>query len=386
VDTLEPRPRLGRRKLKALGILLSMALIGFVALNLLPSQEISGKLSEDGKITLRPQSIWYRTLLISLCTSLFTISVYELASVTLQRSIWEGRKEFDQFFGDDASGCCGKSVIFLQADKIDALLEEYGVSGIKDKIDSQTKGRLFKAREWMNYFDTKGAKALIKKFRDLGLDSPQLVPVERAEEIRESHYVAEQTPFTITMGLGFSMQTDVLLRDACSGWMRVVYDDVYGDALELLYNFVPPKLNGLRSEAVEGEFRRLLPAGDWSLAKWIDDEPKAPVNDYAIILRHTELDDNGHRLLKFVLAGFTERGTAAAGEYLAQNWRALWLKYVKGEHNRKGFGDFLLVIEGPSHWKDDIKGWSESLPAIRPADLKRIAPKLDTPWVNRLNV
>ena len=391
---LEPRPRFRQRKTLAVILLLAFATFGIIVTNLCtPSVILNGALL-NGKITLTPQPVhWSLPLITTFFISLFTVSAYELLSVVLQWGLWVkfDRKVFDQFFGDDASDLCGAGVIQLQADKIDVLLKQYQESpyqknpmpNIKAAIDSKPDGRLFKAREWMNYFDTIGAKEIIRQFRDLGLDSPQLHPIERSALIDEAMHPEEQPPFIISMGLGFSVKTDKLLQHVCDGWMKVSLVERYGDVLDLLQNLVPNQLKLLEVVVAENpNFRRLLPKGDWTLTKWLE---FVSTRDYAIILRHTEKNRQGRRQMKFVLAGFTERGTAAAGEYLARNWKQLWQAYVKNDYKKDGLGDFMLVIEGPSQWKD-IKEWSSDpyLGAITPERLAVSAPYLNTPWVARI--
>jgi len=96
-------------------------------------------------------------------------------------------------------------------------------------------------------------------------------------------------------------------------------------------------------------------------------------------LRHCHKNSEGSRLVTFVLAGFTERGTAAAGAYLAQNWKSLVIHHKLGT----SLDNFLLVIEGPSDWSN-IKEWAPDpkLHPITPSRLKDIAPQLsEGPWI-----
>jgi len=88
--------------------------------------------------------------------------------------------------------------------------------------------------------------------------------------------------------------------------------------------------------------------------------PGAPdVRDYAVILRHTQQKPNRHRKVVFALGGFTERGTAAAGRYLAHNWFELWERHVQGVFDSGSLGDFLVVLEGPSLPESVSEWWSE---------------------------
>jgi hypothetical protein len=83
--------------------------------------------------------------------------------------------------------------------------------------------------------------------------------------------------------------------------------------------------------------------------------PRREVRDYAMVFRHTHV--GRHRDVLFVIAGFTERSTAVAAQYLMHEWKALWEQHVKGTTVTGSRGDFLLLIEGPSdprqidHWR-----------------------------------
>ena len=390
---IEPRPRLGQRKTFVLGILLGASLVGLFTLHLwAPTSTLEGNLQGTKIFLFQQPAVWYRTGAVALVTSLFTISVYEILSGVLQWSFWvrTDRKTFDQFWGDDASDRCSDGIILLQADKIDVLLEEYGIFEIKDKIDSQPKGRLYKARDWMNFFDAEGARAVIKEFRDLGLDPPHVAPVHRYVDGADA-LPSAAPPFTVIMGLGFSVKTDALMENVCAGWMKIRYMSQYGDALDLLHNLVPDKLDVLQSIQSDDEaFRTILPIGDWKLSTWLaqkpasNDEEANSARDYALIMRHTEIEPDGRRHVKFVLAGFTERGTAAAGKYLAKNWRALWSRRVRDYDGHANLGDFAMLIEGPSHYKD-IKQWREEkgIKMITPEYLAKSAHHLDSVWVKR---
>jgi hypothetical protein len=93
----------------------------------------------------------------------------------------------------------------------------------------------------------------------------------------------------------------------------------------------------------------------------IDNPDSADVRDYAVILRHTQQKPNHSRKVVFALGGFTERGTAVAGRYLAENWFELWSRHVEGEFDKGSLGDFLIVIEGPSLPDSVNDWWSEDI-------------------------
>jgi hypothetical protein len=108
--------------------------------------------------------------------------------------------------------------------------------------------------------------------------------------------------------------------------------------------------------------------------------PDVEVNDYAIILRHTEKKD-GRTL--WVLAGFTERSTAISARYLIAHWSDLW-----GTHFRnapaEALGDFLVVIEGPSNPDPEkLADWSEVL-AVNPQKLDQAYIPIPCVWQRRV--
>jgi hypothetical protein len=107
------------------------------------------------------------------------------------------------------------------------------------------------------------------------------------------------------------------------------------------------------------------------------------VRDYALILRHTQMEDD-YRHIRLVLAGFTERGTAAAGRYLAEHWRDLYSDHVKGHLTDGCLGDFLIMIEGPSR-PESVGKWKEDrdFKAITPHTLYAAGIKCD--WADRID-
>jgi hypothetical protein len=383
----EPRPRVRDRKTLAVLVILAIGVIGLaLVLWRQPAATIEGEIpSSAGRVKLDLKSgSWTFGLGIGVFMALTTVSAYELLSLGIQWGLWKTRDRyaFDAFFGEDASDRCGEGVIILQADKIEALLEEYRLGDIREEIDSHPANRLYKAREWLNEQDTQGAREIIAAFRGLGLDAPMLETRGREkpkDQTPSSKYL--ESPFVITMGLAFSEETDSLVNKLCRSWMRIGKMEKYGDVVEFLHNLVPETLTRLaHKEGKSADFRSLIPR-IWDLQKWLGRD--ASVRDYAILLRHTETD--GKRRVKFVVAGFTERGTAAAGKYLAKNWRNLWREYVKGRHAADSFGDFVLVIEGPSYWQD-IREWDlDPYLTITPEKLLKATPHLvDTVWVQRM--
>lgn len=383
----EPRPRVSDRKIwVVIGTLLIGAIGLAVTLSLMPAATVEGKAPEPGgriQLELRTSS-WIFGVGTGLSMALMTVSFYELLSLFLQWGIWRrfDRSTFDAFFGEGAADHCGAGIILLQADKFDVLLEQYKLGNPTEAINSQPKGRLFKAREWVNFCDTQGARAIIAAFRELGLDAPKLHLMERGDASTEST-AESQAPFVISMGLAYSDETVKRVGEVCHNWMRIERTDEYGDVVEVLRNLVPDKLDRLEFVNIDPDFRRLVPR-EWDLRKWLEGDSK--IRDYAVILRHTQIRQDGHRQVTFVVAGFTERGTEAAGTFLAANWRQLWAEHVKGKHDSGSLGDFVLLIEGPSHWQK-IEEWGSdrNLPAITPSRLVDIAPHIEEgPWVKRM--
>jgi hypothetical protein len=84
-------------------------------------------------------------------------------------------------------------------------------------------------------------------------------------------------------------------------------------------------------------------ARDWTLEKWL--KGTAGLKDYSVIIRHTASLGNRHQV-RFILAGFTEDNTVAAGRYFVDRWESLWREFV--DHKKEGTGDFVVVISGDS--------------------------------------
>ncbi|MBX3024324.1 hypothetical protein KF840_05370, partial [bacterium] len=83
----------------------------------------------------------------------------------------------EQFFGEGAAQRPG--VIVLQSDSIDRIL---GAA-----VNADAKRRLFKARTWINHYDTEGAKTvqgLFQNFADIDVSVPELVISDHETEDR----------------------------------------------------------------------------------------------------------------------------------------------------------------------------------------------------------
>jgi hypothetical protein len=270
-------------------------------------------------------------------------------------------RAFDEFFGDGASSAHHQGVIVVQSDAIPGFLEKF-VPNLRELIESDPQHRFFKARTWVNRWDTDGANAIRDEFLSHGMRAPRLTFSDHAAKDLHTH-----APFEITMGLGFTDRTTKVFQ-SCREWLHVKKWADCGTALSL-HEWLVDDGNKRFYKAKDNDpndlgFRRLLPK-DWSesyIGSWItmmENPDSADVRDYAVILRHTQQKANRNRKVVFALGGFTERSTAIAGRYLAKNWFELWTRYVEGEACDGSLGDFLIVIEGPSSPESVHEWWSE---------------------------
>jgi transcriptional regulator with XRE-family HTH domain len=290
---------------------------------------------------------------------------------------------FEEFFGDDAFTRSNDGVIILQSDPIEKLLQQF-VFDLGEQIKSVPEHRLYKARTWINRWDTDGAAAIQEQFQKYKISAPRLLLSEH-----HSHdEIPPSAPFQIAMGLGFTFRTQLFV-ETCSPWMRVTREPESGDAVSIHMDLMAKGRLTRFSDPVKSEekgFVRLLPL-HWDtkyLDRWLDGatgQNVADVQDYALIFRHTHNDDP--RQISFVLAGFTERGTAIAGRYLAKRWQELWRKYVADTVNGPSRGDFFIMIAGPS-WPGSVDGWKEdpNFLAITP---ERLRGKIDCEWARRFD-
>jgi hypothetical protein len=215
-------------------------------------------------------------------------------------------------------------------------------------------------------------------FRKEGLQAPAITTVPHGRQADENES-ADDWPFRIVMGLGFTDDTRQLLHNEFGPWLQIALDDKLGDCIDIKAQLVRDGLSALDTHEGTQGFKRLAPKG-WTLDAW-NTKPRHLVKDYALILRHTK-QTNGHRQVILILAGFTEIGTAAAGHYLHKNWTSLYEMYVRGNTKGGSLGDFALVVCGLSDenafgdWKPD-----PNLPAITPPDIKH--HQIDAPWGKR---
>lgn len=279
---------------------------------------------------------------------------------------------FEEFWGQNAASASNQGAVIVQSDSIETLLTPF-LQNPSAAISASPTARLYKARTWVNRWDIDGAVAIEQEFQKYRINPPKII----LDDHRYGDELSPLLPFEVTMGLGFTDRTAWAVG-VCQPWMRVSRDSRSGDTV-LLHNDLLPVGPLSRFAHVEADpetgFFPLRPAGwnrnylrDWTLGE--------DVQDYAMIFRHTYNDRP--RQVRFVLAGFTERATAIAGRYLANNWKALWEKYVCGNAQKASRGDFLTLIAGPSR-PGSLEAWKEdpNLEAITP---DRLRDKIACEW------
>jgi DNA-binding winged helix-turn-helix (wHTH) protein len=279
----------------------------------------------------------------------------------------EDAQAFEEFFGPGTADTAAKfshGAVVVQADHLDRLAVAPEIN-VNDSIRKTPGNRSYKARTWVNYNDLLCTQALVKLFESHSLKPPQTVLSVRNS--REDLNLPAETAFIAAVGLGFTDRSTRALK-ICHPWMRVSRTSPAGDAIAIhpklvlrYHTLETAEKNGYLKAPDEPDFWIRLPHG-WSdtyldtWLEWLDiDNTVETAQDYAIILRHTQLI-GGQKQILFVLAGFTERGSAIAGRYLALHWRQLWKNYVEDQPDD---GDFLALIEGPSDpgltrsWQED---------------------------------
>lgn len=291
----------------------------------------------------------------------------------------ESEKAFEQFFGEGALNPKATGRILLQSDRIDELLKDllkdeptnapfeemlhspYFERGNGDQT-SKAPNRLYKARNWVNASDAAGAKEIREKFiRD------ELPPPELDIMPRKASRTSTAAPYEISMGLGFSVRTCELIERLGQGLVWIDKTTSLGDAIVL-----DRELFSKGSEFEDpqsGDTVTLWPKG-WKEALWSKGE--GAYTDYSIILRHVR-EENGQKSIEFVLAGFTEDGTAAAGQFLAQNWRDLNQNYVQPYPDEPGQFFLLFIVpgeRGKREWRE-----SEQIDTITPDRLNKLRHK-----------
>lgn len=286
---------------------------------------------------------------------------------------------FDEFFGDGISAQKHDGIIIVQSDLMDEVLKP---ARLRREI-TQPSSRMYKAREWVNTWDVNGATAIQEEFLSHRLTPPKLILTDR--RTRDISHLS--CSFKILMGLGFTDETTKAIQNnVCGPWMHISWSA--GEAVcfhdRLLKGKKTPRFFTEADKQKKG-FHRLLPV-DWSptyMDSWLRMLPPIngpAVSDYAIIFRHTRLEP--HRQVLFVVAGFTERGTAVAGKYLARKWMKLWEKHVRGRADRASRGDFLIMIEGPSD-PQAVDDWSE-VKDLEATPQKLHDKRINCEWADRV--
>ena len=334
------------------------------------------------ELTMKPKPSLVLVVLTGLSMTMLTVSVFELLKLFAQYAVYYlGRgRGFDRFFGDHASSCSGRGVILVQSDDLNSLVKN-ALPGDASTIRINNALRSFKARTWVNRWDMEAARAIRAKFYAYQLGAPEIIPADhavRTEGIpRDRPYDSAEIPFVISTGLGFTDETEMMVLDF--NWLKIERRGPCGDCLKIKKSLLPIFLVDLQPHSVETpktfevdgrsypfeddeNFIRLLPK-DWDIDRWIE-TPNASM-DYGMILRRTYLiGSEKRRQIRFVVAGFTERATAIAGNYLAENWAKFSPGYMRALHEKAhGYGDFLAIITG---YSDGSASWREEFRITQP--------------------
>jgi hypothetical protein len=342
---------------------LALTLIGFRAL----SRNTSAPQTQTSQ-----QSPWWAAAASTVGLSILTVFLTEFLSTTFKAYVRERQeKEFEAFFGARRSKDAG--CIVLQADGIDVLVSQLmgtSDSDITKRLDQPISNRFFKARTWINVQDAEAASAIRDVFRELKFPIPEIVP--------QSHNgVPEVTdrPYVIITGLGFTDATHALVEKACGGWLRIMKDTPQGDVVGLnpyLHAAKVPDFNPVPADGYTQLFMEHWNIDDYKTVTSDSTKERTAKTspDYAIVLRNC--DDDG--TIRFVVAGFTAHGTAAAGRYLAKNWAQLYGRY----RDTTGACNFCEIIKGGSgdrEWKR-----AAGIPGVTPAILASEDTYIDCKW------
>lgn len=382
----EVRPDVSKPKLGALGALLVIGLgslwgVGsffdpetFVLSGLTPGAPLGAMATQ---VALTKTSTVYGVIAAGLSSSLVIVTLYELIKLFVQYSVWwtTKRPKIEKFFGKGASERPEDAEIIAQTDPLRKMLR-----GLVDDSDAALERaphhRLYKARHWVNRYDVEAGRAILKLFRKAGLAAPQLKPVDEDRDQKP-----ETAPFKMLLGLGFTKEAE-LLRRQFAGWLRVEMTPI-GDALSIRTSLLPGNWQS-RLVGVPGsdpEFTTLHPR-NWSVQRWLESPESS--RDYGVIVRHASDTGSGSgACVYFWIGGFTDRGTAAAGRYLAEHWEDLNKRFVERRDAANPYGDFLIVIEGASQDKDRKKNAAWTLVAdfvVQPAD---VATKAEMKWSSK---
>jgi hypothetical protein len=300
------------------------------------------------------------TILLSIGTGLLSAFLMHLVAEAVARNhkTREGQA-FEQFFGEGALSRQERGHIVIQADQIESLLKDLlsdqpqVEESVLRALGSPRKNRLYKARHWVNARDAAGAKTLREGFRQQGFPTPELHIVDhQAGDPFEAH---KRAPYVISMGLAFNDATRqvALAIDPHEKHFGIRKDTPKGDAVIMRRGLMGHHFDAfLELVQIDGDKgpRYLFPL-DWDIKDWLPSQPTS--FDYGLIVRYTAPATVGRRRqTRFVLAGFTEDGTLAAGRYLVDRWeRLLNLSKERGRAragDKTGSGDFVAVVAGPA--------------------------------------
>jgi hypothetical protein len=283
----------------------------------------------------------------------------------------KAEENFEVFFGPGAMSRQERGRIIIQADRIEALLEHLLSdqtsnvrSAVRFTLAKPERNRLYKARHWVNARDAASAKVVREGLRAQHFPTPELYIIEH--DPRGDPFAPHAgAPYVISMGLGFTDTTKSVAEavDPSRTMFGIEVNTGNGDAIVIRHDLMGTHYSKLLhlsqvSPGDAGDERRYLFPKDWDVDVWLRGEMRS--NDYGLIARHTATVD-GRKQTRFVLAGFTEDGTLAAGRYLVNRWeRLLELSREKlrlrGDHHGQA-ADFIAVVAGDSRstttWTDD---------------------------------
>jgi hypothetical protein len=295
------------------------------------------------------------TILIGIGVGLFSYLIAEVVVTFIKQNVRsQSEARFVAFFGRDSLSRAERGRIILQADRFERLVEELTgessptASAVTAALNLPKNNRLFKARRLVNARDAEGAKIIREELRKQKFPTPELKIIEHQKGTADKRDPFEEflaAPYVISMGLGFTETTKAVVKEI--GLTIDTTDS--GDAIVIPRKGTLWEYDNLRLESVEekdkkeAKYARVFPK-DWDRDKW--ERGEADVKDYAVIIRHTARVGKGEQT-RFVLAGFTEDGTVAAGRYFALRWdNVLWDIYSKSR--KHGTGNFLAIISGLS--------------------------------------
>lgn len=316
----------------------------------------------------------WKFLANGLLLSLTAVACYEIVNVAFNHWVSRARewRALSDFFGVDVELYSSAGQIVLQEDNIDKVLTDSGFTNATAIIDGSPKNRLYKARRWANAFDAEGAWRIAEIFRASDLEPPAVLIEKRGD-----NPLRAESRFQIAMGLGFHSASGQVFSELGVGWIGIAHHDRCGDALQLSERLLPVK----EMESIEilkddtTQLKTLMPRG-WKHSTWKNGSSES---DYAVIVRHASHDRGVP--VRFVVAGFTEHGTSAAGRYLHKNWRELNRKFVTSKDGRAGRGNFLILIAGTS---DRLDSW-DLVHGFTPITPRRLADAgIECKWTHDL--